>query len=92
MPAPEPDLIDALVAEQVADWQPLMAPLLAPLLAELDNAVAQGVKRWTPLPPGCPSWCGAWTRSPSPKTWPARPLRARLAGEADLDLAPSQGA
>jgi phage gp29-like protein len=82
---PEPDAIDALVAEQVAQWQPLLTPLVGPLLAELDKAVAAG-ESLQAFAARLPQLVARMDAGPLAEDLARAGFGARLAGEADLDL------
>lgn len=86
---PQPDLIDALVAEQAAQWQPLLGPLIEPLLAELDKGIAAGetLDAFAARLPGIVTRLDA---QPLHRSLARSAFSARLAGEADLDLDPPQ--
>jgi len=84
-PAPPADLIDQLVAEQTAQWQPLLGPLIEPLLAELDKAVAAGesLQAWAARLPDLIRLMDAQAITDD---LARAAFAAHLAGQADLDL------
>jgi phage gp29-like protein len=83
--APPVDLVDELVAEQTAQWQPLLAPLVEPLLAELDKAVAAG-ESLEAFAARVPELVKLMDGQPITEDLARAAFSARLAGEADLDL------
>ena len=83
--APQPDAIDALVAEQVAQWKPLLGPLVGPLLTELNKAVAAG-ESLEAFAARLPALVDKMDTAPLADDLARAALGARLAGEADLDL------
>lgn len=83
--APLPDPIDALVAEQVAQWKPLLGPLVGPLLTELNKAIATG-ESLDAFAARLPALVEKMDNAPLADDLARAALGARLAGEADLDL------
>lgn len=83
--APQPDAIDALVAEQVAQWKPLLGPLVGPLLTELNKAIATG-ESLDAFAARLPALVEKMDNAPLADDLARAALGARLAGEADLDL------
>jgi phage gp29-like protein len=73
------------VAEQTAQWQPLLAPLVEPLLAELDKAVAAG-ESLEAFAARVPELVKLMDGQPITEDLARAAFSARLAGEADLDL------
>ena len=86
-PQPAPDLIDALVAEQAAQWQAQLGPMVLPLLAEADKAVAAG-ETLEQFAARLPDLVQLMDAGPATEAVARSGLQARLAGEADLDLGP----
>ena len=85
--APAPDLIDALVADQAAQWQPMLGPLIEPLLAELERAAAAG-ESLAAFAARLPALVDRIDAQPLTEHLAQAAFAARLAGEADLDLTP----
>lgn len=86
---PEPDLIDELVAEQAAQWQPLLGPMVEPLLAEIDKALAAGETLET-FAARLPDLIPKLDAQPMTTAVARAAFSARLAGEAGIDLIPNQ--
>lgn len=82
---PAPDLIDALVAEQVDQWQPLLGPMVEPLLAELEKAVAAG-ETLAAFATRVPDLVRYIDAQPLTTSLAQAAFAARLAGEADIDV------
>lgn len=82
---PAPDLIDALVAEQVDQWQPLLGPMVEPLLAELEKAVAAG-ETLAAFATRLPDLVRYIDAQPLADILAQAVFSARLAGEADIDV------
>jgi phage gp29-like protein len=83
--APEPDLIDQVVAEQAAQWQATLGPLVQPLLAELDRAAAAG-ESLQAFAARLPDLVARMDSTPLANDLARAAFGARLAGEVDLDL------
>jgi len=84
-PAPR-DALDDVADEALADWRPLLQPLVDPLLAELDNAVAAG-ESLAAFRARLPELVERMDSRPLGERLARAAFTARLAGEADLDLA-----
>ena len=84
--AAQPDLIDDLVAEQAGQWQPLLGPMVEPLLAEIDKALAAG-ENLQSFAARLPELIPKLDAQPITAAIAQAAFAARLAGEADLDLA-----
>lgn len=82
---PAPDLIDAMISEELAAWRPLMAPLVEPLLAELDRSVAAG-ESLAAFRDRLPELLARMDATPLADSIGKAAFSARLAGEAGLDL------
>lgn len=82
---PAPDAIDALVAEQVQQWQPLLGPMVEPLLAELDAALAAG-ETLEAFAARLPALIAKLDAQPVTQAIARAAFSARLAGEAGIDL------
>jgi phage gp29-like protein len=89
--APAPDPIDALVAEQAAQWRPVLGPLVRPLLAELDAAVARG-ESLAAFAARLPQLVAQMDGTPMADDLGRAAFVAGLAGQADIDLAGNEGA
>lgn len=85
--APPRDLVDQLVDEQTAQWQPLLGPLVEPLLAEIDKAVSAG-ESLQAFAARLPELVMQMDAQPMTEALSRAAFSARLAGEADLDLDP----
>jgi phage gp29-like protein len=84
-PAPPRDLIDELVAEQAAQWQPLLGPLVQPLLAEMQKALAAG-ESLEAFAARLPELIPRLDAQPVTAAIAQAAFAARLAGEAGVDL------
>lgn len=84
-PAQARDAIDDLVAEQAAQWQPLLGPMVRPLLAELDRAVLAG-ETLQAFAARLPQLVARMDPTPLADDLARASFAARLAGEADIDL------
>jgi phage gp29-like protein len=82
---PPRDMVDALVDEQAAQWQPLLGPMVEPLLAELDKALASG-ESLEAFAARLPEIIPRLDAQPITQALARAAFSARLAGEADLDL------
>lgn len=82
---PPRDLVDELVDEQAAQWQPLLGPMVEPLLAELDKALASG-ESLEAFAARLPEIIPRLDAQPITQALARAAFSARLAGEADLDL------
>lgn len=82
---PVRDAIDDLVAEQAAQWQPLLGPMVRPLLDELDRAVLAG-ETLQAFAARLPQLVAHMDATPLASSLARASFAARLAGEADLDL------
>lgn len=89
--AAQADAIDRVVDDALADWHPLMEPMVAPLLAEIDKAVAAG-ESLAAFAARLPQLVERMDSRPLADSLARASFIARLAGEADLDLNPDQGA
>ncbi|GMV76445.1 MAG: hypothetical protein AMXMBFR78_33940 [Rubrivivax sp.] len=85
VPAPPRDAIDELVAEQVQQWQPLLAPLVQPLLAEMQKALAAG-ESLEAFAARLPELVPQLDAQPLTTAVARSAFAARLAGEAGADL------
>lgn len=83
------DLIDDLVAEQAAEWQPLLGPLIEPLLAEIEKAVAAG-ESLEAFAARLPDLIPRMDAQPVTAAIARAAFSARLAGEAGVNLDPQQ--
>jgi phage gp29-like protein len=88
-PAPARDLIDDLVDEQASQWRATLGPLLAPLLGELDRAAAAG-ESIESFAARLPQLVAQMDAAPLADDLARAGFAARLAGEADLNLAGDQ--
>lgn len=84
-PQPPRDLIDDLVAEQAAQWQPLLGPLIEPLMAELEKALAAG-ENLEAFAARLPDLIPKLDAQPITQAIAQAAFSARLAGEAGVDL------
>ena len=82
---PARDLVDDLVDEQAAQWQPLLGPLVEPLLAEVDKALASG-ESLAAFAARLPDLIPKLDAQPITQALARAAFSARLAGEADIDL------
>ena len=74
------------VAEQAGQWQPLLGPMVEPLLAEIDKALAAG-ENLQSFAARLPELIPKLDAQPITAAIAQAAFAARLAGEADLDLA-----
>lgn len=88
-PAPH-DILDDVVADATADWQPLLRPIVGPLLTELDNAVAAG-ETLEAFAARLPGLIDRMDSRALGESLGRAAFVARLAGEADLDLNANEG-
>ena len=79
------DLVDQLVAEQAAQWQPLLGPMVEPLLAEVDKALSAG-ESLEAFAARLPELIPKLDAQAMTQALGYASFSARLAGEADLDL------
>lgn len=86
---PPPDMIDDLVAEQAAQWQPLLGPLVQPLLAEMDKALAAG-ESLEAFAARLPDLIAKTDAQPMTTAVARAAFSARLAGEAGIPLSPEE--
>lgn len=82
---PPRDLVDQLIDEQAAEWQPLLGPMVQPLLAEIDKAVAAG-ESLQAFAARLPALVMQMDSQPITQALSRACFGARLAGEADLEL------
>jgi phage gp29-like protein len=80
------DALDDVLDEAIAEWRPMLAPLVEPLLAELDKAVAAG-ESLADFAARLPELVERLDGRPMAERLGRAAFVARLAGEADLDLA-----
>lgn len=85
-----PDLVDDMLAEQLADWQPMLGPLVQPLMADIEQAIAAGesLQSWRAR---LPQLVSRLDGGPVTEQLARAAFATRLAGEADLDLTQEQG-
>ncbi len=84
-PDPEQDLVDQLVDEQTAQWQPLLGPMVEPLLAEVEKALASG-ESLEAFAARLPNLIHQIDGQPITEALARAAFGARLAGESDIDL------